>query len=418
MSCVRSYQKSVFLLILTLLVSGTAFAQQTGSIQGKLTDNSGGVLPGVTVEARSDVLPGPRVTATDASGRYQLPQLPPGDYTVTFTLSGMQTATRKVRVQLAETMTADATLGLASVAESVTVTGEVTVVDKTSASITSGLSGERVNQLPVGTQYRDLINLIPGVQYTQDTVRGPSAGASGQDNVYNFDGVNVTLPLFGTLSAEPASQDIAQFTVVKGGARAVDFNRAGGFNIDSVSKSGTNRLTGGIGYRFQTSGMTADLQNGTASRFDKNRSWTDLNAGGPVLPGKVFFYGSYYRPTENRRTASTSYGTVPNYDSARNEGFGKVTAAPTTSTLVNVSYRSSHRLDTGSQFGAFTASTAGTGNEAWQRIGTADGSWIINGNNFLTFKYTHFENPTQGRPDNVSGAVINTTPGTHLDIAH
>src|SRR3954470_24135940 len=367
MSCVRSYQKSVFLLILTLLVSGTAFAQQTGSIQGKLTDNSGGVLPGVTVEARSDVLPGPRVTATDASGRYQLPQLPPGDYTVTFTLSGMQTATRKVRVQLAETMTAAATLGLASVAESVTVTGEVTVVDKTSASITSGLSGERVNQLPVGTQYRDLINLIPGVQYTQDTVRGPSAGASGQDNVYNFDGVNVTLPLFGTLSTEPASHDIAQFTVVKGGARAIDFNRSGGFNIDSVSKSGTSKFSGEASYRFQRHNFASSLDSGSASKYEKNRDWTDLNVGGPVIPQKMFFYASYYRPTENRRNASNNYGELPDYDSVRNEGFGKLTETPTASTLINVSYRNSHRLDTGSTFGGSTAATAGTGNEAWQR---------------------------------------------------
>src|SRR3954468_16430563 len=160
MVAVRVFLRSLVLTLLIILVSSAAaLAQQTGSITGQVSDTSKGVLPGVTVEARSDVLPGPRVTTTDAVGRYQLPQLPPGDYTVTFTLSGMQTATKKVRVQLAETMTADATLGLASVAESVTVTGEVTVVDKTSASITSGLSGERVNQLPVGTQYRDLINL-------------------------------------------------------------------------------------------------------------------------------------------------------------------------------------------------------------------------------------------------------------------
>ena len=77
-------------------------------------------------------------------------------------------------------------------------------------------------------------------------MRGPSAGGSGQDNVYQFDGVNVTLPLFGTLSAEPASHDIAQVTTIKGGARAVDFDRSGGFSIDSVSKSGTNRYAGEV----------------------------------------------------------------------------------------------------------------------------------------------------------------------------
>src|SRR6476661_4658787 len=156
------------------------------------------------------------------------------------------------------------------------------MIDKNSAAITSGLSNDRIRSLPVGTQYRDLINLIPGVQYTQDQVRGPSAGASGQDNVYQFDGVNVTLPLFGTLSAEPASHDIAQVTVIKGGARAVDFDRSGGFSIDSVSKSGTNRYSGQFSYQFQTENMSAELTTGAQSRFQSDRSWLDTNVGGPI----------------------------------------------------------------------------------------------------------------------------------------
>ena len=70
----------------------------------------------------------------------------------------------------------------------------------------------RSGSMPIGQEYRDLLKLIPAVQVTQDTVRGPSAGGSGQDNVYQFDGVNVTLPLFGTLASEPASHDIEQVT--------------------------------------------------------------------------------------------------------------------------------------------------------------------------------------------------------------
>ena len=101
--CVCSYVRLLFLTLCLALSAAAASAQQTGSIQGKVIDNSGGVLPGVTIEASADVLPSARVTTTDSTGRYQLPQLPPGDYTLTFTLSGMQTSTRKVRVQLAET---------------------------------------------------------------------------------------------------------------------------------------------------------------------------------------------------------------------------------------------------------------------------------------------------------------------------
>jgi hypothetical protein len=407
------------LIALFVFLAAPAFAQQTGSIAGKVLDSQGGVLPGVTVEARSPVLPGPRSTVTAGDGTYQLPALPPGEYTVTFTLSGMQTVTRNnVAVQLSESTPADAAMVVAGVTEAVTVTAESRMIDKTSAEITSDLSHEKITSLPVGTQYRDLINLIPGVQYTQDQVRGPSAGASGQDNVYNFDGVNVTLPLFGTLSAEPASYDIAQVTVVKGGARAVDFNRAGGFDVDSVSRSGTSAFHGLASYRFQTVDMAAAQTGSASARYDEDRGFTDLNIGGPIWKDHLYFYASYYRPTAGRSNASTAYGAVPDFNSDRNEGFGKVTFTPTHSTLINASYRSSHRLDTGAQFGPVTAGTAGSGAEAWQRIGTADGSWIINGASFLTFKYTHFENPTRGRPDHVSDAVIDTAPGTHLDTAH
>jgi hypothetical protein len=392
------------------------FAQQTGAIQGKVIDNTGGVLPGVTVEARSDVLPAPRVTTTDSTGRYQLPQLPPGQYTVTFTLSGMQTGTQKVLVQLSETTSADQTLGLSAVSESVTVTGEATLVDRTSAAIVSGIPQEQITSVPVGQEYRDLIKLIPGVQYTQDAVRGPSAGSNGQDNVYKFDGVNVTLPLFGTLSAEPASYDIAQVTVVKGGAKAVDFIRAGGFAIDSVSKSGTSHYTGQVSFQLQTDAMAADLNSGSASRYAKNRYWTTANIGGPVVKDHVFFFASYYRPQESRDNRANAYGDLPHYNSTRNEGFGKLTITPTSSTLVNASYRDSKREDTSTLFGSFTAPTAGTGNESRQKIGTLDGSWVINALSFLSFKYTHFSLLAAGVPDNDTGITASQAIGTHLDV--
>ena len=417
MLLVRALLRTFVVLTLTLAAS-PAFAQQTGSIQGKVTDQQGGVLPGVTVEARSNVLPGPRVTTTSGDGTYQLPALPPGDYTLTFTLDGMQTQTRKVQVQLSEIAIADTSMGVRGVSEAVTVTADAKLIDKTSAAITSGISSSQITTVPVGQEYRDLIKLIPGVQYTQDQTRGPSAGSNGQDNVYAFDGVNVTLPLFGTLSAEPASHDIAQMTVVKGGARAVDFHRAGGFAVDSVSRSGTNRFSGMISWQIQNPGMAAELNNGSASRYEQTRMWTDINAGGPILSDRLFFYASYYRPQNSRDNRSNLYGELPDYKSTRNEGFGKLTATPTRSTLLNVSLRDEHRLDKSNLFAAAQSPTSGTGNEASLRIGTADGSWIINQASYATFKWTHFVNKTQGRPDNVANVTPSTVVGTRLDVAN
>ena len=222
--------------------------------------------------------------------------------------------------------------------------------------------------------------------------------------------------MFGTLSAEPSSHDIAQVTTIKGGARAVDFERAGGFSIDSVSKSGTNKFAGQLSYQFQDSGMVAEVDPRQTSRYDQDRTWITINGGGPAIPNRLYFYGSYFRPETERTNASNLYGEVPGYKSTRDEGFGKLTGTPTSSTLFNFSYRYSHRLDKGDTFGQTTAPTAGSGSEVWQKVTTADGSWIINSKSFLNFKYTYFANPNTGRPDFAADVTPSTTPGTRLDV--
>ncbi|MEI6667866.1 MAG: carboxypeptidase regulatory-like domain-containing protein [Acidobacteriota bacterium] len=409
-------KRAILTLLCVIMIPVVGSAQQTGSIVGKVIGTDNLVIPGATVEARSNVLPSPRVTVTGSVGEYRLPALPPGAYTLTFELSGMAKVTKTVQVQLAQEALVDATLSVGGVTESVTVTAEAPAMEKTSTAIKSGVSAETIQSLPTGQEYRDLIKLIPGVQLTQDGTRGPSAGGSGQDNVYKFDGVNVTLPLFGTLSAEPASYDIAEVTTIKGGAKAVDFERSGGFSVDSVSKTGTSRLSGQLSYQFQTASMASAVQNGSASKYSQGLTWLTANAGGPVIPNHAFFYGSYYRPERNRANRANLYGNLPDYNSTRNEGFGKMTLTPTSNVLLNTSYRYSHRLDKSDLFGQSSAATTGTGYESWQRIATVDGSWVIDSRSFASFKYTHYENPNQGRPDNVATASVNTANGTVLDI--
>jgi hypothetical protein len=414
-----SRNAKLLVLVCLVLVPAFAFAQQTGSINGKVMGSDGLVIPGVTVEARSDALPGPRVTVTGGAGDYRLPALPPGAYTVTFVLSGMATVTKEIQVQLAQDTVANVTMAVEGVTENVTVTAQIVpVIEKDSTALKSAVSAEAIQAVPVGQEYRDLVKLIPGVMYTQDSIRGPSAGGSGQDNTYKFDGVNVTLPMYGTLSAEPASHDILQVTTVKGGAKAVDFDRSGGFSIDSVSKSGTSRYSGQVSYQLQNSNMSAAVKSPTASlsRYEQDRAWLTVNGGGPVLKNKLYFYGSYYRPTRTRNNAANLYGTLPSYESVRNEGFGKLTFTPTNSALVNVTYRQSHRLDKGDTFPSTYSATTGAGNEAWQKIFTADGSWVLNSRSFVSFKYTHFENPTQARPDYEAGVTVTTAVGTALDL--
>jgi hypothetical protein len=408
--------RTLLTLCAVLFLAPALFAQQTGGVIGTVTATDGSVLPGVTVEARSEVLPGPRVTVTAANGDYRLPALPPGAYTLTFSLSGMKTASRNVTVLLGQDARVDVPLGVGGVEETITVTAEATLVDQESATLKTGITTNEISALPVGQEYRDLQKLIPAVQYTQDQTRGPSAGGSGQDNVYQFDGVNVTLPLFGTMSSEPASHDIAQVNVVRGGARAVDFDRSGGFSMDSVSKSGTSQFHGQASYQLQSSGMAADLDADIRSRYELDRTWINANLGGPVVKDKLYFYGSYFRPTKNRENATNLYGELPEYESTRNEGFGKLTFTPTQGVLLNASYRDSKRVETGTEFLSNQSGTTGSGAESRLKIVTVEGSWVVDSRSYATAKYTRFENQTLGQPDFVADTDISTTVGTRIDV--
>jgi hypothetical protein len=415
---VATRARFAFLLFLVLLAVPAAFAQQVGTISGQVTTD-GQPLPGVTVEARSNVLPQPRVSVTDSNGDYRLPALQPGTYTLTFSLSGMSTITRNVLVQLDQTTAADVNMGVAAMSESITVTAEATLVDQDSTAIKSDVGEDVIDQVPVGQEYRDLLKLIPAVQLNEAEIRGPSAGGSEQDNVYQFDGVNVTLPLFGTLAAEPSSHDIAQVSIVKGGAKAVDFNRSAGFTIDSVSKSGTSEYKGEVKYQIQNDALTSELTSGASLRYQEDRTWGSANFGGPIMRDRLYFYGSYYRPTRQRDNISNLYGSVPNFASTRDEYFGKLTLTPTSKILINASFRDSERENDFASIGNAEAATASVGEASKQQIGILEASWVINNRSFASFKYNDYKLKTSGQPDTLfSGVVPSGAVGSQLDIAN
>src|SRR5947199_10484786 len=113
--------------------SGQSVSATTGAINGKVTDRTAAVLPGVTVTISSPAMQGVRTATTSEDGTYRFPAVPPGDYKITYELTGFSTVAREgIRVGLGFTATANAELTLASMSESVTVTGQSPVVDETS----------------------------------------------------------------------------------------------------------------------------------------------------------------------------------------------------------------------------------------------------------------------------------------------
>ncbi|AOS97090.1 hypothetical protein AUP74_01659 [Microbulbifer aggregans] len=397
------------------LFSATVMAQQVGTIEGQVFLDKGIEASGVTVKASSKVMPRSRTATTDEDGEFKLPALVPGIYNLTFTADDGTTRTVQAEVLLDQMTVVDVNLSpeVQGDLEQVVVTGQVITVGGNS-SLSDAIGSDIIKGLPIGQDYRDLIKLAPGVQYTQNSVRGPSAGGSGQDNVYKFDGVNVTLPMFGTLSAEPSSQDVEQFSVERGGSRAVGFNRSGGITVNSKSKAGTNEYTGSVEYKFQNKGMRAETDAGTRSQTDL--SWMTANMGGPIIEDQLFFYGSYYGPRAERQNKETAYGPAKDYLSERDEYYGKLTWAPIDEVLLNVGYRTSDRVAEGASISFNEADSVSVGEESGQDILTVDGSWLINDDTTFTFQLSDYALETAGLPDNMLG--VTPAYGQSLDLAN
>ncbi len=409
-------RKQFAIIVGIFLLCSVASAQQTGSISGTVTLEGDVALPGVIVTATADVLPKMQSTVTDAAGNYRFAALPPGAYEVTFSMPGFATEKRNFPVHLQANAVIHVIMQDAKFEDEIIVTAETPTIDTTSAELRSSIDEDVIQALPVGQQYRDLVKLIPGVQYTEDTTRGPSAGGSGQDNAYEFDGVSVSLPQYGTLSTQPSSHDIEEMAVVKGGANAIGFNRAGGMLINTLSKSGTNQFKGQLSYQIQNDSMTGAVTADTEATADPNRDWLVASLGGPIIPEMLYFFASYYRPTVDTVNRANVYGEVPDFESTRDEFFGKLTFTPINSLMFSASYRDSETDQSGRGVGEFSAASTSVGDDSSLKIGVLEGTWIVSDKSLLSFKYSNFENKNFTRPDTVFDFPIAGDGSVMLDV--
>jgi len=172
-----SFRQIVFVLSWLLILPASVEAQQS-TLSGVVKDSSSAVLPGVTIEASSPVLiEKTRTAVTDGTGQYRLPELPPGTYTVTFTLPGFSTVKREgVEVSGVGVTTINAELRVGAISETITVTGETPVVDiQTSTKKQVVLSGGVVESLPASRGYGNVLSFRRCASSTATAVEGMKA---------------------------------------------------------------------------------------------------------------------------------------------------------------------------------------------------------------------------------------------------
>ena len=309
-----------FLLIGLLLALAAPVYAQNAQIVGTVKDATGGVVPGATVTAKNADTGFTRSAVTDANGEYRLPSLPPGRYSLTTELAGFSTETRPdILLIIEQTASITFTLKTATLAETVTVTGESPIVDVTRSDVSTAVSTQQIQDLPVASRrWIDLAMLTPGT--SQDNIRGffyrgnvnLGAGTREYSNAFIVDGVNNTWAEMGEPRQNFAMDAIQEFKVSTSTYKA-EYGLATGGVLAVVTKSGTNQLHGSGLLFFRDASITAKEFFQT-TKPDYRRYQYGGTVGGPITKDKTHYFFAYEGTDENQFFTVNARGLWPQYE--------------------------------------------------------------------------------------------------------
>jgi hypothetical protein len=336
---------SALLLALTLAATGVVSAQERfGTLQGKVTDEQGAPMPGVTVAVTNLASGEVRTFVTDADGLYLAPDLNPGRYTVVFELTGFAKVERTdVSVALGRSFGLDAQMRVGGLSETVQVTGEVSpLVDNRSTLIAHNVSAEEFDRLPKGRSFQSIALTAPSVNSGEVEGGFQVNGASGAENSFTVDGIS-TNSLINGQSRQNTVFEYLQEVQVKTSGISAEYGGALGGVISAVTKSGGNVFRGEAHYYFEGSPLATPpvqrlilepLQEQTAfylrdEENTNNQSEFGGSIGGPILPDRLFFYGSYSPRIEKRENLYNFTDATSTFSNSitRQQAFGKLTYA-------------------------------------------------------------------------------------------
>ena len=341
-----------------LLVGSLAAQAPVGKITGTVTDDQGALLPGVTVDADSPTLVGTVSALTDINGVFRLFGLASGNYTIKFTLDGFNTVIRKdIIVRVDQTIRVNIEMTPGAIEEEITVIGQSPLVDVKSTTKGMTLTKEMFQMLPRGRNFDTLVTAVPGVNQ-EPYLGGLSVdGASGAENMYYIDGMDITNMDQGNRDQSAVFEFVDEIQIVASGYQA-EFGGSMGGVINVITRAGGNKFHGElIGYysgsrlngterdvlrldpldtskaeyvNYQTGkGLDAAL-----GKDEVDRSEIGFSLGGYIVKDRLWFFGSFL-PVFTNTTRHIDWipaGTSPASDHTRKQtwynGQIKLTAQP------------------------------------------------------------------------------------------
>jgi outer membrane receptor protein involved in Fe transport len=331
--------KLIPLLLATLyLCGGTARGQSTtGTIRGHVQDAQGLALPGVAVTVTSPNLQGARTVVSSENGDYVVTLLPSGSYTVSFELSGFQRVTRTVGLAPTQDLPVDVELGVATIAEEVTVVGQRADVLTQTAQVATNFRQDLIKDLPGVRDINAYLLMAPAVHPTGPNGGYSIAGSASFESLFLVNGVTVNENLRGQANDLYIEDAIQETTVATAGISA-EYGRFSGGVVNVVTKSGGNEFSGSFRESlfndmwrrltpFEEAAIAADPAH-KELRVDKVVPSHEYTFGGPVMRDRLWFFtaGRLQTQSEGRTLVATNIPYTFKRPTQRYEG--KATFSP------------------------------------------------------------------------------------------
>jgi hypothetical protein len=283
--------KRLLFALLALSIPLATYAQEA-TLNGTVTDSTGSVLPGVTVEAVHEAAGNTFTGVTDGRGAYQVP-VRVGTYRITVQLPGFTTVTRGgVEVLVGQTAVINLQMSPSNLAETVTVTGESPLVDTTTSSVGGNIDPRQITELPSqGRNWMSLALLAPGNRTNAQGATPVQDRGDVREFQLNVDGLQVTSNLGTGNQARYSNDSIAEFEFISNRFDATQ-GRSSGVQVNAITKSGTNILSGSLVGNFRDSGW-----NSPDPVLDRVLPYSNQQisgtVGGPIMVNKLHFFGNY-----------------------------------------------------------------------------------------------------------------------------
>jgi outer membrane receptor protein involved in Fe transport len=377
---------------LVVLFAGSAIAQTTAALTGSVT-SGGSPLPGATITISSPALQGARTTGSGPNGDYHFAALPPGRYSVRIELEGLQTVTQSVNLRLAEITRADADLKVAKVAESITVTASAPSVLET-PQVSTSLTREQIEALPVGRTIRERIQLAPGVNDDGPNKQTVINGAPSYDNLYMVNGVVVN----DTIRGQPEDlfiEDAIQETTLLTGGVSAEWGRFTGGVVNTITKSGGNSFSGSLRDNITNPSWTKvtafkDPISGVRqpANISARSNQYEATLGGFLLKDRLWFFGAG-RKFNDQISKVTTATNIPFLNTRANKRYeAKLTGQITSKHSLVGSYLHNNTNITNNSFGIIVDLRSLNNQQQPNWLETAHYSGVLTNNLLIEGQYS------------------------------